>query len=493
MTKTIEIRFLAQPLPGDSFTFTVNVNGVVLNFSGGASAYMYYANFDSAPHGIAIQPTLAQTVAHTMARMQYFITHPSFSYAISGNSVLLTITYEGTLAIDEVAGTTGRIAVITEGEVLMLNLIDEDKLRMAYNNDIIRFRSTGPTAPLYSDITFAGTSVRLYPNPQGDFYFNFRPYVGALINTRNFEDISEISLNAAIPGSFITDFANGTFLSSPVTIAIATDGGSVQDNYSLQWLAGVEQIDDFNHFTKSDALVLSPMQKSDRHRWRLWYWQGYPFDIPLYMPGPGITVKNLTNGLEQDFELFSPVNRLYLSDGRTDSSIEDMLPLADGHNELRMVIDGREQEAGISIGLQKIPYSCGVYVKWLNRYGGYNYWLFENTYSRDRATKSVGELYKDDLNLANAFGRSIQIGRESRDTIKVVAELLDVESLRILEGIVESPKVYMFTGQPFSRNDYRDWVEVALKTGNARIRNPKHPQYNFTLDFELPERYTQTL
>lgn len=135
----------------------------------------------------------------------------------------------------------------------------------------------------------------------------------------------------------------------------------------------------------------------------------------------------------------------------------------------------------------------GVYLKWLNKYGGYNYWLFENTYSIDRSTKYTGELDRDFANLEQMYGRTSQIGKESQDSMKIIAEMLNDDERRIVEGILDSPKIYLFTGKPFSRNGNRNWIEVSLKTTNARIKNSKQPLTSFSLDIELPQRFTQTL
>lgn len=67
--------------------------------------------------------------------------------------------------------------------IQFVNSLNENRLRMAFNNDIIRFYSDKPAAPQYCDIKIAGipgvvadADVRLYPNPQNQFFFNFKPY-----------------------------------------------------------------------------------------------------------------------------------------------------------------------------------------------------------------------------------------------------------------------------------------------------------------------------
>jgi len=372
--------------------------------------------------------------------------------------------------------------------------INEDKLRMAYNNDVIRFYSDSGLEPMYVDVAIDLLTIRLYPGPNGRFFFNFKPYVAALINTRNFEDTLSTDLQTPDADTFIYGFSNGTYAQKEVTITITFDDESTETSVNtLSWLAGVEQLGSDIVMMVDENYVLTPFKRETTNQYYLKYWQGYPFDIAFYRPNSVLYLKNETNLIEQEFNNASPVKRLFISDGRTDESLEDVLPMIEGFNSIRVMQVEEGGEDDKRIALEKIPYKCGVYFKWLNKYGCYNYWLFEDTASLDRSSKSLGELDRDTANLEDTFARSIQIGKESQDNIRVIAELLNADERLILEGIIDSPKIYLFTGQPYARNDYRDWVEVSLKTSSVRIKNPKQPLNNFVLDFELPVRYTQTL
>jgi len=373
--------------------------------------------------------------------------------------------------------------------IVFIQPLQANKLRMAFNNDIIRFRSNTPLPVAYADVTAAGLNVRLYPNPAVEFFINMKPYVCALINTRNFED----TLHTDLPNTFIYDYSEGSVLNLNLDIKIVfTDTTSQHQTFGLTWLAGVEQLDNNNSFIKSDNLILSPFKSYTNNYHFLKYWQGYPFDMSFYSTGT-LQLINQTNLLVSEFDMPGQVNRLVFSDGRTDETLEEIMPLVEGFNEFRAVTKYQQIETDRFMLLEKVSYKCGVYFKWLNKYGGYNYWLFEDTYSIDRNSKSLGELDRDNDNVDTALNRSLQVGQQSQDTIKVIAERLNIDERIIVEGILESPKIYLFTGQPFARNDYNDWIEVSLKTTNARIKNFKQNLTNFVLDFELPVRYTQTL
>jgi len=370
--------------------------------------------------------------------------------------------------------------------------IKEDKLRMAFNNDVIRFRLSQGVAA-YCIVTMTeDVSVRLYPGPDGIFYFNFKPYIASIINTRNFEDNLQTQIQSTSANSFVYDFTDGVFLNLVVKIqAVRSDNTTDNGEYSLRWIAGVEQLREHSELSINDMLLLTPLSKQTNNHAYLKYWQGYPFDFGLYNHiEEGVNILNKTNLLSQEFYTPGTITRLFFSDGRTDETIEDVLPLIEGVNQLE--IDPHSDKR-FYLSVEKVAYRCGVYIKWLNKYGAYNYWLFENTAAIDRTTKQLGELYNDNENFENSFGRSIQIGKESQDVIKVITEALTEAESKIVEGIIDSPKIYLFTGQPFARNSYRDWIEVSLKTTSSRIKNYKQKLNNMAFDFELPQRYTQTL
>lgn len=387
--------------------------------------------------------------------------------------------------------------------MIVLRAMSENILRMAYNNDILKFNSNSVgITPLYCDIvcTASGTpgfNVRLYPAPDGTFFFNMKPFITSLINTRNFEDTLETDLDTADPASFIYNASSGTFLIASLNITVNMSNDTTEPaGVQYYYIVGAEQLTDYKLTLNKDNLyILSPFVKDTANHYYLKYWQGYPFDISLYFkPEHTLTIKNDTNLLEEEFTSAGHVKRLFLSDGRTDETLEDLLPLIDGFNKLTfMQGEAPDPDLDLYVTIEKVPMTCGVYIKWLNKYGGYSYWLFESTYSIDRQTKNMGELDRDIENLSDTFTRAIQIGKESQESIRCIADLLTEEQRDIVAGIFDSPKIYMFTGQPMSRASVNDWVEVSLKTTNARVKNAKQPLTNFSLDFELPQRYTITL
>jgi hypothetical protein len=378
--------------------------------------------------------------------------------------------------------------------------INPNKLRMAYNNDVLRFKSDNAFPSSYAEVTFEGVqgvtadvTIRLYPAPDGSFFINLKYYVSSLINTRNFDD----NLNTELPDTFLYDYTTGSYLQKTVRVDVYIRGQFQMlvetTSFVLDWIAGVEQLGSYVELPKDKIHLLSPLNKLDALNYHVKYWQGYPFDLSFYNPFDALRFLNTTNIMLAYFDSPSIVSRLFFSDGRTDETLEDILPLVEGYNVIRFYGGVHVGPADKTVLLEKLPYTCGIYLKWLNKYGGYSYWLFENTYSIDRSSKQIGELSRDFDNIENTTGRAIQIGKESQDTYRIVAELINENDRLIVEGIIDSPKIYMFTGQPFARAFYNDWIQVNLKSNSIRIKNSKQKLTNFTFDIELPERFTQTL
>jgi hypothetical protein len=388
---------------------------------------------------------------------------------------------------------------------------------LAYNNDVYRFKSNSPLAPKYCDVQLGGNeasnipnvNIRLYSDPDNNFFLNLKPYITALINSTNFQDTLNPNIDASNPATFLYDQTVKNYIQKGTLFTITLADDTVDSSYKiLDYIAGVVQLGNSPDFNKNSLYALSAFKPGTTNTYYLKYWQGYPFDVSLhYIYTNKLKIKNLTTLFEEQFiSQTGHIQRLFFSDGRTDETLEDLLPMQEGFNQLQLTqspilvnstpvfesaADRRNNT--IYITLEKVPYTCGVYLKWFNAMGGYSYWLFEDTYSIDRSTKQLGELDYDNTNVENTNTRTLQIGKESQDTLKIIAELLTPDERSIVEGLLDSPKIYLFTGKPFSRNSSRDWVEVTLKTTSARIKNPRQQLTNFSFDLELPVRYSQTL
>ncbi|MGV3459904.1 MAG: hypothetical protein ACO1N9_05545 [Flavobacterium sp.] len=495
MTRTIEIKFLAQPQLNDTFSYKLSLNGAPFTYVTRPFVTQVYLTENSAPDGVKLGGDLTETLANTLTGLTSHHYRPDVSYAISGNSILVTITYTGELALFDVVVPAGKITVdYLSADISFEGGINPNTLRKAYNNDIITFSAGESAEALHAVVEAAGMNIRLFPDPAGKFNINLKPYVSALINTRNFEDRLLPYLNNSDAATYVYRSNSGCYLELEVKFTIALpDSQTAQAIHNLAWFAGAEQPGFANTFSRNALYVFTPFQAETANTYCMKYWQGYPFDITVYCPSSSLTFKNTANLLAQAFNTEEKVTRIALSDGRTDETLENLLPLATGQNTIRLMPGNTETETDKFLMLDKVPFTKGVYLKWLNKYGGYSYWLFEDTYTIDRSTKQLGELDRDDANVEAMQARAIPIGKTSQDSLKTITEMLEPHERDVVEGLLDSPKIYLFTGRPFARAEAGSWIAVTLKTTGARLKNARQPLTSFSFDIELPERYTQTL
>lgn len=377
--------------------------------------------------------------------------------------------------------------------------IPVNKLLTAYNNNIVRFYSDSVLIPKTAQITGLGIDVVLYPHPNGTFYFNFKDDIASEINTKNFADDLAYDLNSLDANTFTYDVANGCYLEGVITFRINfTDTTSETITRNLSFIAGAEQLEDYKRneilFQSNKVIVLSPVADRTNNTTHLKYWEGYPFEFSFYnreFPVSPFTLKNNANGLTYDFNSKSKVTSMFLSDGRTDVTLEDFLPLVIGQNDIQFLIGGINQN--INLNIDKADSDCGVYIKFLNKYGRFNYWLLSKNYFRNRSSKYLAEIENDFNNLEDTTSPTIQTGKSGDENLRGVAKNLNENEKLIFEGIIDSPKIYVFTGERFSKADLTDWMEVRLKTSSFPIKSPNKKLYNYFVEFDLPARNTQTL
>lgn len=372
--------------------------------------------------------------------------------------------------------------------------VSETNFLFSHNNNVIEF-SSDITDPIRDCIITVGTSiVTLYPRPDGTFYYNFKEVVSSLINTNNYTD----DLNTDISVSYVYTWDSRVYLDLDVTISINfTNDTSDQDTKDLKFILSAVNLRDYNNRFPvvqdlDSPFLFHPKIKGANNTYYMKYFRGYPFDITLYKNQSQldeISIENDTNGTSFVFDtnISNKVDRLVFSDGNTSTTIEDVLPLANGLN--RLTIEGLNTGIDDVFLNLDVENSCsGVYLKWLNDSGGYSYWLFNNNASR-RGYKEKGYLNNDFNNLEDTTSQQISLGLDSKDTLTVYDRNINENQKNLIATILDSPKVYLFTGTPFAQNNFNDWMEIKNKTRRYDLKQVKRDLFNISLSFELPNNY----
>lgn len=375
--------------------------------------------------------------------------------------------------------------------------ISEDNLLLAYVNNVVKFYTDTTSSPvLNAEITFNGSVKKLYPGPDGKFEFNFMEFITALINVDNFKDDLNVDI---VANGYAYDWTQKVYIEGACLFKINfADLTFESETRSLKWLSALMQLEDFKRkfpiiFEADKLFALSPFSKAANEKAYVKYFEGYPFDISFYIPGVTedefpISVENKSNLLTYDFSHAFRITRVAFCDGNSTTTIEDVLSLEAGLNDLLFSSGAKNYE----VFVDKVEACSGVYLKWINELGGWNYFLFFEA-GRTRQAKDLGDLENDFYNLPDTISPMEQMGRTSNDILPVVTDILSADEVLLLEGIFDSPKIYMFTGQPNAKNSFNDWLEVSIKTTTLKVKQPKKVINKFEFQIELPPRNTRTL
>lgn len=369
--------------------------------------------------------------------------------------------------------------------------IPTDKLLLAYQNNVVEFRSDSVLTANKATISI-GTSVKTIFSPDL-FWYNLGKWIKEIINIDNFADDLQVDIST---NGFIYDCTSKSYLNTLMTFNVFLSDGSIDTiTRDVKWLSAFLQPEDYKlkypiSASLINPVVLSPFEDKANQSCYLKYWEGYPFDMTIYTGvSSSILVNNITNLLSNSFVITTKVNRLVVDDGDTNLTITNTLPLMAGYNTLKLT----SNSLNYFVNLEKVVDNCdGHYIKWFNEFGGWNYWLFAKG-NRNRKAKDLGELNNDFNNIEDTISPTVQMGKTSNDVLQVTSDVINSDENTVLQSLIDSPKIYLFTGQPYAKANYNDWLEVSLNTNDARIKNAKESLNKYNLTFELPQRNTRTL
>jgi len=361
-----------------------------------------------------------------------------------------------------------------------------DELIFSINDAVIEFSSDNSELPLNAEIQIGTNPSRLiYPLPNNSFYFNFIEYINSVIQYDGNSD----NLNYDLGSNSIYDWTNRLYNNDPIDVTITfLDNTTETTSITPEWLRATT---DKRRYKKdlipsNELKVLTPINDFADNEATVYIWGGYPFDITIFNPltdaeiqgddGSGMGSISLPN----DFK----VQRFYLSDGLTNTFLFGAdLKAYSSTDELLFTLN-TIKETDVCDG--------GYYFKWINKYGGWNYWLFKFG-SESLRTNDNGEVINVPNNFENTNSIISQIGKDSSGLITVNTDTLDANQKLLLSHLFESPKIYLFTGEKGVQATYLDWIEVNLTNSQYLTKQVKTDLNEFTLNFELPPSKTRKL
>ena len=362
-------------------------------------------------------------------------------------------------------------------------------IRNAYNNHIDTIYS-GEGTPTKCDLTITVLGVdylfTVYPSPDGSFYFNYKPIMKKLVNRSNFKDEFLYPQSIALDQEAFIDahIAKLVTLVDTTTVATSSDEVYLKGVHTLtekfKYIAGYDQ-------SRGEAFFLHKTNENNEVFLR--YWLGMPFDFALY--GSEITLDfwRIISGAEflaawlatpqgaEDEELFfdeaAGVYRFAFSNGVWQTSLFDQV----------------EQFATITYNDTNVlklnilnPICGGVYLKWHNQFGGWDYWMFDRRTVTNFESSQIGTLKNDFANVENTESPVVSAGKNSSRVVQLFANgVFDYEIERLMY-VSESPKVYMYLDEIDLTTGAPAWLEVLVE---AKTKNFNTAQKRATLSFEL--------
>jgi len=378
--------------------------------------------------------------------------------------------------------------------ISIINDFDEDKVYSCFQNVVIEFE----TDNIFSTISHGRIEgfdypIKLQPIPDTKkFWVNLQQHLkNALVKKLDHKyAIGDIPTNNE---SFKLEITNDFFFQEQIGIFIHFDDNSLEYKpIGLKSYIGVR------NFTRHQNEIKNYQVANKKS---VIYWKGLPFTLTFL----GLTDQYLIRR-EADFSTASiPLNPI-LGDSRSAFSIT----FDSGLNELKTssqekfllqkktILKAYSDTPSVYIRdlctvHKKFEYCYGPYFKWLNQKGGWSYFMFNQLHEKNTKAKDLGSINNDFENFGINPSPQLQIGKSSLPQMQVVARKTSELERNILEDIIDSPKIFLYTNQPNTQSTPEDWLEVKLKSSDFINNKPGYKIWDINFDFEFPENYTQKI
>ena len=143
-------------------------------------------------------------------------------------------------------------------------------------------------------------------------------------------------------------------------------------------------------------------------------------------------------------------------------------PIGDGTVINRLVVDSSE---------------CGIYLRWIDRHGFYQYWLFQIGDNILQVSTNGELLYQTFSDNKYAYYGVSRQSKKMQKSIKACATLIDQDTFDMLSTLHTSPLIDLY--------HEGEWFPVRLATGT--MSHLRKPLQDFEIEIILPETISQSL
>lgn len=352
--------------------------------------------------------------------------------------------------------------------------INENQLQTAFNNFVLRFQASSSTS-IEAIINGLSTDpIIIYPF-DNKFYFNAKAYLKALFDN-NFQDTIVIMTNISNINSFY--FIDETIMKQVfIEIEIRRTGPSQFLEKNVRVIRGVNNIRRNLAIEENNPPYTQVLQPN------IVYWQGYPLDI---------TIHNYNN----EFFNFSQtlfnitrynIVRLIISSGNNQIPLSS--PIQEGVNDY-MVNSG---QATATIKTITNASECGIYIKWINEYGTYSYYLFNDKYIEDLVSSQDEVVNNNFENFSQTISKELVLSRNSRNRLTCIAKKTGEYERDLLYSLGTSPKIWLYTKEKNQSSTNQDWYEIQLNGHTFPVNTPNRKFIDIEYEFVFPENNKQSI
>ncbi|MBP0904840.1 hypothetical protein ACFSKN_04765 [Mariniflexile gromovii] len=349
----------------------------------------------------------------------------------------------------------------------------------AFNDSYINFTSSlSNTISAEIEVEPFSFPFKIFPDLDGNYQFNLKELAKVNINQNGFEDTNEIPI-----GYF--QILNDRIIQLPINITVSssTESESISKNY--EFIKSVKQVGE--PLFSNDTQILS--KSNNGIDYSLTHFEGFPFffEIQKVDADEVINIKNKSTGDDVSFTAStSGTSRIWIDKTNENTTSSNLLPLTDTVNKLTIYNNGAFKT---NLILKKVPSKCGVYLKWFNNDGGYNFYLFDEYYKETIKSKSIGEVTRNEFKNVNETPNSFSysIGKEVTKDLRLKANVSNDEIFYI-KDMLASPSIQLYTSQtPFVTGQ---WITVNVE-GTIDEKTKKNIN-EVIINIELPIQYTMT-
>ena len=367
----------------------------------------------------------------------------------------------------------------------MINIIKApEDIYPAYNDSYLQFTSDladnyKAEMIVYPVETFTRTFIA-YADADGVYTFNLKEIIKSLFNDNDFSDQNVFS------DAFYKTIS-GIYKELSISFEVFSTTDSETDDEVYTFYRAIKQIGESNFSNYYQLLSYS----SNGVDYKLPYWVGFPFsfDLQRVQDTDIIKINNLNTSFTSDEMTPTDTDsfRIIVDKGNgenwTDSNI---MPLTNTENNLEVLVN---DVAKTNILIEKNDDCEGIYLKWANRNGGYNYWLFDKYYLESIKSSEYGTITNNTFeNVPTASNTYKSTGKVMTKTMTIKTRYKE-EYYDMLKDLFSSPCVQMYSSQV--ANVEGSFIDVIVE-GSFTYANKKRLN-SLTLSIDMPEVLTLKL